>query len=366
MIPEIPSYLEKVFIIDDNLALLRRPNNIHSFAKYKQGDNIPPNFEVGMNKQIPLNTEVKVIGVKMDNFRNVYINVVPTEDADFIPSGWTRATNLQGSFMNELICFIPREWDLQPNGDNYTVIDGKSWIRSGKPSYKNIKENGVKQAIPVGTYVEVTARSNDTEPIGKHVRVRHMTIEGGEMVGGEPIGWTLATNLVEGNSKAFQEEAWLAKEGDNAAWKRGRYIGAKVLVGVVGTGGQLQHIAIETLQPYLNLMEAAKEENIGLSITSGFRTFGKQAALFNGWKAGEKGFNRAAPAGRSNHQNGIAFDLNTGGYDGAPVYDWMKKNATTYGFIRTVNKEHWHWEYQPELAAKFKKVGRFKLKRVHK
>ena len=69
---------------------------------------------------------------------------------------------------------------------------------------------------------------------------------------------------------------------------------------------------------------------------------------------------------RSNHQNGIAFDLNTGGFEGAPVYDWMKKNATSFGFIRTVNKEHWHWEYRPQTAEEFRKEGKFKLDRVRK
>jgi D-alanyl-D-alanine carboxypeptidase-like protein len=355
----IPSFLEKEFVINDNMTLLRNGKNLKQFLKYKSGDNIPPNAEIGDLMLIPLHTKVKVTEAKMDDFRNIYVHVVPVNDNDFIPSGWTRATNLLGNFMNEIICYMPDEWDLAPTGDNCTVIDGKALIRTASPDYSSMRE-----IIPVGTYVEITARSGDTDPAGKYVRVRHMSIEEGKLVAGEPIGWTAASNLIAGNSKVFQSEEWQHIEGNNAAWKGGRFIGAKLLVGIGGTGGQLQKIAIETLEPYINLMEAARKDNIELSITSGFRTYAKQKKLRDGYERGQPGFNLAAKPGRSNHQNGIAFDLNTGGFDGAPVYDWMKKNATAHGFIRTVNREHWHWEYHPDLAAEYRKEGKFKLSRV--
>ncbi len=357
----IPSYSNKEFVIDDNMSLIRNEKNLKQFSKYKAGDKLPPDTAIGDHKLIPLNVKVNVTAVKTDASRNVYVHAVPIDVPDFIPSGWTRATNLHGNFMNEIISYVPNEWELEPNGDNYTVVDDNALIRTASPDYKSIKEK-----IPVGCYVEITARSNQTIPVGKYVRVRHMTIEDGIMVPGDPIGWTAASNLVEGNSKVFQGEEWLNIKGDNAAWKRGRFIGAKLLVGIVGTGGQMQHISTQTLEPYLNLMEAAKKENIELSVTSGFRTFRKQEKLFIGWQTKQPGFNRAAKPGRSNHQNGIAFDLNTGGFDGAPVYDWMKNNATAFGFIRTVNKEHWHWEYHPQDAKEFRKTGKFKLDRVKK
>jgi hypothetical protein len=34
-----------------------------------------------------------------------------------------------------------------------------------------------------------------------------------------------------------------------------------------------------------------------------------------------------------------------------PVYKWLKRNAPAHGFIRTVNKEPWHWEYDRAKAA---------------
>lgn len=33
-----------------------------------------------------------------------------------------------------------------------------------------------------------------------------------------------------------------------------------------------------------------------------------------------------------------------------PTYEWLKRNATAFGFVRTVSKEPWHWEFD-ELKA---------------
>jgi hypothetical protein len=66
------------------------------------------------------------------------------------------------------------------------------------------------------------------------------------------------------------------------------------------------------------------------------------------------------PPGISKHGNGIAADLNTGGFaDVKPattaltsVFVWMALNGWKYGFVRTVSTETWHFEYHPERAKK--------------
>lgn len=356
MIPTIPSYNNKEFIIDDNQAIIRNPNNLAQSSRYKAGERRPPNFSVGHKKLIPLNTTVKVTDVRMDTRRNVFVFTEPIGNSNFIPSGWTGVTNLEDKFSNEIIGYFPNDWELEPKGNNYTVTDNNSLVRKEGPNFNSIGEK-----IQAGTYVEVTARSRETVPEGKYVRVRHLTIQNGAMIPGEPIGWTAASNLVAGNSKAYTGAKWRDEKGDNAAWRSGKFIGAKLLVGIVGTGGQLQKIDFETLPSYIRLMEAAKKENLLISINSGFRTFGKQNALYQLHLSGQG--NLAAKPGRSNHQNGIAFDLKTGGFNGS-VYNWLKKNATSFGFYRTVNREHWHWEYNPKEAEKLRKEGKFKLARV--
>jgi LAS superfamily LD-carboxypeptidase LdcB len=67
-----------------------------------------------------------------------------------------------------------------------------------------------------------------------------------------------------------------------------------------------------------------------------------------------------APPFVSKHGNGIAADLNTGGFDAqrpdtsalTSVYVWMALNGWKYGFVRTVSTETWHFEYHPKDAKR--------------
>ena len=103
--------------------------------------------------------------------------------------------------------------------------------------------------------------------------------------------------------------------------------------------------------------QAAADADHDLQIESGFRTYEEQKSLYAKYKTGTG--NKAAQAGYSNHQNGIALDLNTKGFDTA-LYLWMKDHAPSYGYIRTVSKEHWHWEYHSTEAAEMAKSAKFK------
>jgi hypothetical protein len=76
-------------------------------------------------------------------------------------------------------------------------------------------------------------------------------------------------------------------------------------------------------------------------------------------KAGASCFHPAtAPPNVSRHGDGIAADINTGGFaDVNPstsaltnIYPWMALNGWKYGFIRAVKSETWHFEYHPDKA----------------
>lgn len=84
-------------------------------------------------------------------------------------------------------------------------------------------------------------------------------------------------------------------------------------------------------------LEAAVAESEAPRITSSFRTYAQQAALYELYKSG-KG-NLAAPPGSSLHESGLAIDAR-----GTPEWELaMARN----GFKRTVKSEPWHWEYRP-------------------
>ena len=95
------------------------------------------------------------------------------------------------------------------------------------------------------------------------------------------------------------------------------------------------------------MFQAAAAEGVTLQVTSGFRTYAEQERL----KA-EDPYNAARP-GYSPHQRGFAVDMNT---RGPGQYEWLVKNAYRYGFVRTVIRERWHWEYRGNWPGQQKPV----------
>jgi hypothetical protein len=346
---DVPSYKNKTFIVEDNDTRIRN-NDLKTFAKYKAGETIPQDKQIGDFKIIPRRTDVVITDAKVDANRNIFVFAQDAQARPEIPSGWTKAANLEGRFLNELIGFSPDVWDFAPRGDNYTVTNANALIRGGAPNFAS-----TGSLLPQGSYVVVTATKD------KFVKVSEGSVSNGQLSVGNEIGWTAASNLTDGCSQVFFTADWTSIKGSNACWRKGTFIGAKVLVNIVGIGGELEQITLDSLEPYMKLKDAAAAKNLSLSIESAFRTYARQEQLFKLFQAGQG--NLAAAPGKSNHQHGQAFDLNTRGFD-TPLYVWLTKNAPKFGFIRTVNKEHWHWEYRPAEAKELAAQGKFKLASV--
>ena len=344
------SYPGKVFIIESSKAFVR--NEQLQEQRYKAGETLPPGKNVGDIKLIPQRTEVQVINVKVDSDRHTYVHVI--DNAFGQQLGWTSAMNLMGGFKNETAGLAPANWALEPQGNNMTCVDNNALIRDGAPAFAS---QGM--TIPVKSFVAVTEESPDRV----FVKVSKLTIAEGEMQIGDEIGWTKTVNLKDGCSDLYFSPAWKDSKGPNGCWRSGDPIGPKLLVNIVGFGAEMEQITVETLEPYLRLKDAAEQDNIELSINSAFRTFARQAQLRALFESGEG--NKAAKPGRSDHQHGQAFDLNTtqpNSFHGTDkVYEWLKRNAPQHGFIRTVSGEPWHWEYLPAQAATLAAQGKFKL-----
>lgn len=107
-------------------------------------------------------------------------------------------------------------------------------------------------------------------------------------------------------------------------------------------------VEVNTAKAYNRMRKAAAKDGIFLQINSGFRTNERQRELYECWINRVPNCNPANPPGFSNHQSGIALDLNTTGPTRAtgsgPVYNWLARNGWRYGFQR-IPTEHWHWEY---------------------
>lgn len=108
----------------------------------------------------------------------------------------------------------------------------------------------------------------------------------------------------------------------------------------IGRGFKLRKDAADA---FLKMYYRAMEEGVILSVNSAFRSMTEQTDLYNRYLAGMG--NLAAAPGFSNHQSGIAVDINTGG-EGTAISNWLDANAASFGFKRTVSSEPWHWEYR--------------------
>ncbi len=75
----------------------------------------------------------------------------------------------------------------------------------------------------------------------------------------------------------------------------------------------------------VKMMEAARADGIRPSISSAFRSHQKQTSLYN-CAPGCTGGNPAARPGYSNHQAGVALDVNE------PLNAWMRQNGEQYGY----------------------------------
>lgn len=402
------SYLGESFVIDDPYAIIRDRDGTPQ--RYRKGDEIPPGKRVGDIKIIPEGTVVAVVDLVDDlryvlaegwgwtaigNIRggmyNQTIGVSPAayesdapchrtvathdcairsgtpsityprvEPRALIPRAarvcvrqWTDADhgNVQVALASGAVVWT-RSANLagQPRADGtYEITDPEALIRRRLVTYP--ATGGV---LPQGERVIVLSGSLDTDPVDEYVRVARTVVRAdGERVRDydrEPV-WVEAAALARG---------WADFRGDNARWRRsptgvlhGVYLGQMDVVRLIGRDSdtglpQVEKISAEMLDCYQALVAAAAADGHVIRLNSGFRSFAEQQAL---WDANPDPAQVARP-GRSNHQNGIAIDIDTGSFQ-SPLYRWMKDHGPDHGFIRTVSGEHWHWEYRPADAATY-------------
>ena len=116
----------------------------------------------------------------------------------------------------------------------------------------------------------------------------------------------------------------------------------------------------EAYDAVIDMIEAAKRENINLLVISAYRTSERQNSLFNN-SVNKNGMEHAllysAKSGHSEHQLGLAVDFNTTqeSFEKTKEFEWLKNNAYKYGFILRYPKgkefitgygyEPWHYRY---------------------
>jgi hypothetical protein len=121
--------------------------------------------------------------------------------------------------------------------------------------------------------------------------------------------------------------------------------GSPYAMSVITVGGKAT--ARTTAHAFLKMQIAAEKAGVTLSISSGFRSMKEQQYFYNCYltKKCNNG-NLAAKPGNSPHQNGSALDL------AASDFSWLVKNASKFGFKKTVPSERWHYQYSgPDVGG---------------
>ncbi|SEJ55524.1 M15 family metallopeptidase [Demequina mangrovi] len=108
---------------------------------------------------------------------------------------------------------------------------------------------------------------------------------------------------------------------------------------IAGSTERLWTPAAEQLD---QLIADAAADGISIGVTDGYRDYDAQVAV-----AASKGLylngGLAAVPGTSQHGWGLAADLDLD----ADALAWMRAHAREYGFVEAVDREPWHWEFQP-------------------
>jgi len=118
---------------------------------------------------------------------------------------------------------------------------------------------------------------------------------------------------------------------------------ARVKIGEIPgfSGFYLQTSPVNAFAAFSRMRQAIQASGISVKINSAFRTMAKQKELYTKYLTGRG--NLAAKPGRSNHQYGVALDLDV--KNNPKLLSWLRANAGSYGFWQAVPSENWHWEY---------------------
>lgn len=118
---------------------------------------------------------------------------------------------------------------------------------------------------------------------------------------------------------------------------------------------------------YMQMADAAKRDGISMHVVSAYRTEGYQANLYNNrLRISGRTYadNYSARAGHSEHQTGLAVDINSTYqvFEYSAAFKWLQKHAHEYGFILRYPRgkewitgysyEPWHYRYVGTDVAK--------------
>lgn len=176
--------------------------------------------------------------------------------------------------------------------------------------------------------------------------------------------------FVQQDPKFLTSKGYTIEEKDGITYIDGILIANKTYSLPSSYGNGLTN---DTLHAFQKMKNEASEDGISIQIISGYRSFQKQKSIYENYVSRdgkEKADTYSARAGHSEHQTGLAFDLNSLSTSFANTKEgiWLHHNAHRFGFILRYPEgkkeetgymyEPWHFRYVGvELATKLYNQG---------
>lgn len=257
---------------------------------------------------------------------------------------------------------------------NINVID------TTKPTLTHNKEiiSYVGKEIDLLKEVSITDNSNE------EINIKVIGIYDINTIGEYPLSY-LATDS-EGNQTTTNFTLKIIKDPNNYTFKTNKGFNAEVINGVTYIDGILianktyslpntfgSKLTTETQSAFNQMKADATILGLNLYISSGYRSYNDQKYIYNNYvkiDGQEKADTYSARAGHSEHQTGLAFDLNTinDSFTNTPEGKWIHDNCYKYGLILRYPKdkeqitgyqhESWHLRYIGiDLATKLYNNG---------
>lgn len=128
-------------------------------------------------------------------------------------------------------------------------------------------------------------------------------------------------------------------------------------------------VELEVMDAFEEMQRAARADNLDIFIKSGYRSYDTQEETYNWYIENDEGGvlsvdTYSARPGHSEHQTGLAIDINKAGdaFTNTVEAKWLNEHASEYGFILRYPEgktditgykyESWHYRYVGEELAK--------------
>lgn len=264
--------------------------------------------------------------------------------------------------------FIFSKYQLNPI--TLTVVDKKS------PTIQNVKDitTYVGQVVKLEEQVTVMDDSNEDikvvikgdysfEKEGTYPLTYEATDSSGNI---ETANFTLIVKKKEEPKTSTTNKS---SKGYPIIYKNGAYYVNGILIAnktyALSSSYAPGSLTKETNAAFEKMKAEAAKEGINLKIISGYRTYSHQNTLYNNYvkRDGKSAADRySARPGHSEHQTGLAFDVNSleQSFGSTKAGIWLNENCYKYGFILRYPKgkesitgymyEPWHFRYIGEDA----------------